>query len=56
MTRFRLLRYPFPRIAEADTVVARIEDRNSVVNLLDGLVAAKNSNLVRSHSECASEG
>ena len=31
-------------------------DKNGVVNLLDGLLAAKNSNLVRSHSPCAPEG
>ncbi len=31
-------------------------DKNGRVNILDAMLAAKNSTLVRPHSPCASEG
>ncbi len=39
--------------SDSDTVLDM--DKNGVVNLLDGLLAAKNSTLVKSHSPCGPE-
>jgi CARDB/WD40-like Beta Propeller Repeat len=43
-------------IPASDSDVVLDMDKNGSVNLIDALLAAKNSNLVRSHSQCTPEG
>ena len=46
----------FDLIPASDSDVVLDMDKNGVVNFLDALLAAKNSNLVRPNIPCASEG